>query len=194
PGSTGYSGAVASRRESRGGGARACAARRSRTASRTGGTCSRRGRGRRACNGTRRRVRSRDTKAGAGSVSRRRLPEHLVDPLSEPVEALRLRPFDEPRAHYQHVVVRRRKGLEARAPELTQLTLDLRPNDRAAGPLRNRDAQPRVVAVFTRKPVQDEKPARGRPPLPIDGVEIPGAGEAVPALQVVVAWGGGRWG
>ena len=38
--------------------------------------------------------------------SRRSLPEHLVDPLAEPVEALRLRALDEPGPHDQHVVVR----------------------------------------------------------------------------------------
>src|SRR5690349_24902229 len=134
----------------------------------------------------RRRARSRGRTECAGSASRRRLPEHLVHSFAEPLEALRLRALDEPGPHDQDVVVRGWKRLEARSPELPQLALDLGADDRAAGSLRHCDPEPRVVSVLAREPVEDEEPRRGGPPMSVNGVEIPGAGEAVPALQIVV--------
>ena len=86
----------------------------------------------------------------------------------------------------QHEVVRRRQRLEPLTPELAQLALDLRADYRASGPLRHRDPEPRLVAFVSREPVEDEEPRRGRLPVPIHGVEVPGAGEAVPTMQF---WG-----
>ena len=193
PCSTGCSAAAASRRARSRARARTAAARRSRTGSRTGGTCSRPGRGRRTCSGTRRRAR------------RRGRPEHelrspeCVTVTLPPCRAPRRRArratrsrfasaaFDEAGPHDQHVVVRRRQRLEPRAPHLAQLALDLRLRTTAPpAPFGTAIPSAGLLAVLAREPVEDEEPRRDGPPVPVDGVEVPRAGEAVPAIARLV--------
>src|SRR5438128_9800885 len=88
--------------------------------------------------------------------SRSRLPEHLVDALAEPLEAVRLDRLGQPGPHDQHVVVRGRHGFEPGAPDLSQLPLNPAARRRAADRARDAEAEPRLTGLLLRKPVEDE--------------------------------------
>src|SRR5881398_3156487 len=141
--------------------------RRGHIASTTAGTCSsrRRGRGGEPA-GSPTRARSRCTSCGS-------LPEHLVDALAEPVEAVRGDRLRESGLRDQDVVTAGGNIFEAYAPDLAQLPLDLVPRHGVAGGLRHGQSQTWLSRlVFTVEPVEHEKPRRGRAALPVDGVEV----------------------
>ena len=58
-----------------------------------------------------------------------------------------------------------------------------------AGALGHGDPEPRLLAFLAWKPVEDEKPRRDRPAVPVHSIEVPGAGEAVPTLQILGSGG-----
>ncbi len=162
-----------SRRAARGG-----EERRSRTASRTGGTCRKPGRGRRGCGARRARRRSRD-------ASRARLPEHFRNALAEPVEAASFRRLRQSRPHDEHVVTRplRRPG----TPGLPQLPFDPVSDDRTPDALRDRDSKSRgVLRSVAVEAVEDQVAGGDGAPMAVDRVEVPGAGEAVPSLHAAL--------
>jgi hypothetical protein len=71
-------------------------------------------------------------------------------------------------------------------PGLAQLPLDTVAGNGVPDRLRNGEPEPRLaglVVLGARKPVEDEIARGRRATLPVDGVEVPGAGEAVPALR-----------
>ena len=131
--------------------------------------------------------------AGSGAIATRAdarrscrgLPEHLVDPLAEPRRGRAPRP---PRAGPGGRPGRSRSSagtaLEPARADLAQLSLDPVADDRVPDGL----AAPRSRAA-ARRPARRAGTSRGqeagrdRPALAVDGVEVPGAGEAVPALH-----------
>ena len=83
-----------------------------------------------------------------------RLPEHLVDPLDEPLVAARLGRLGQAGPHDEHVVVRRRRSRRSsssRAPDLAQLPLDpVARTTLVAGRLRHGEAEPRLARLARR--------------------------------------------
>src|SRR3954451_2672592 len=157
---------------------RAFAARRSRTASSSGGTCTALSVGTRLpCSARRRRAQCRGASCG-------RLLEDLGHALGEPFGAVLLHTFDQARPSCQDVVPPRMNLGEHPAPRLAKLALEPVPHDSRAVCLGDRKAETRLTgAVVSRKPVQHEKTGRGRAAMPVDGVEIARAAEPVPALH-----------
>ena len=126
------------------------------------------------------------TSADAERTSCGRLPEHLVDLLDEPLVAARLGRLGDAR-----------RGRRARSPapagpsaassrqvsrscRLIRLRTTALPTD-----LRHGEAEPRLAVrvVLAREPVERQVPRRDRAALPVDRVEVPRAGQAVPALH-----------
>src|SRR5207248_5472286 len=100
-----------------------------------------------------------------------------------PVEALRLRSLGEARPGDQHEVGVLRQPLEPRAPDLAELALDPVPDHGAADLPRDRDSEPRLLALLAGERVQHEEARRHGSTLPIDRVEVPGARETVAPLH-----------
>src|SRR5439155_17667039 len=130
---TGCSAGDATPPAGRRGARRACGSRESRTPSSWGGTCT--------CSPAGA-ARPATGRAGAGGSpqlgSRRRLAQHLVDPLLEPFVPVCLTGLRETGAHDQHVVVARRDVFEPTPHDLAQLPLDAVADDRATYRLRHR--------------------------------------------------------
>src|SRR4051794_17194853 len=164
-----------SRSRSRG---RAFAARRSRTASNSGGTCIALLAGtRRPCSARRRRGRCRGASCGG-------LLEDLGHALGEPFGAVLLHTLDQARSSCQDVVPPGMNLGEHPAPRLAKLALEPVPDDGRAVCLGDRKAKTRLTrAVVSRKPVQHEEARGDRAAMPVDGVEIARAAEPVPALH-----------
>ena len=105
---------------------------------------------------------------------------------AEPVGSARLRRLREARGARRGRSRGRRDVREQLAPGLAQQPA-LHPvaHDRGAHGAGHREAEPRwaVLVFLPREPVQDEVPGRGGRPLPVDGVEVPRAGEPVAALH-----------
>src|SRR5262249_50012650 len=117
-------------------------------------------------------------------ISRRGLPEHLVDALPEPLRATLLGRLRQARADDEDVVAAGRQRCHPRAPELAKPSLDPVAGDGAGdGLLRHREAEPGVTLVLAREPIQRQEPRRSRAAAPIDGVEVPRSREAVAALH-----------
>src|SRR3954453_3635130 len=188
-GSTGCTGAGASRRAANRARARTASAHRARTASRSGGTCTSRARAGRSSSATRRRGRAPGTRAHAGRASRGRLPEDLVDALAEPVEAARVHGLGQAGADDEHVVLVLRQLRQARAKRLAQAALDLVAHDRRPDGLRHREPEPRLATLLAREPVKDEEARRDRAAVPVDRVEVARARESVAALHARVQRG-----
>ena len=116
-----------------------------------------------------------------------RLPEHLVDPFPEPVGAALLGGLRKARPHDQDVVATGRQAVEPRAPELSQPPLDSVPRNRTRdGLLRDGEAEPRtgVRTIFTREPVERQKPRRSLAIARDDGGDARASGlrgQALPA-------------
>jgi hypothetical protein len=88
----------------------------------------------------------------------------------------------------EDIVVTLLRERDELAPGLPQLPLDPAADDGVADGLRDGETEARLhrflaLLVGAREPVEDEIPRGGRAPLPVDGIEVPGAGEAVPALR-----------
>ena len=84
----------------------------------------------------------------------------------------------------QHVVLPFGHTVEHRAPSLTQLPLDAVAHDGASELLRDGNPQPRIVAITVAvEPVENEETRRHGAAVPVDGVEVARAGEAVAALH-----------
>ena len=79
--------------------------------------------------------------------------------------------------------------------DLAQLPLDPVADDRVPDRLRHREAEPRLAErLVALEPVERQEARRDRPALPVDGVEVAGAGEAVPALHRLTPRGAcGPW-
>ena len=95
----------------------------------------------------------------------------------------------------EHVVVPLPRQRDELTPCLAELPLDAAADDGVADRLRDGETEPRLdrvlaLLVGAGEPVEDEIARGGRAPLPVDGVEVPGAGEAVPALRGF-SWNGG---
>src|SRR5437588_286242 len=73
---------------------------------------------------------------------------------------------------------------QAGAPRLPELPLDPVPDDGAAGPARDGEADPRRAVVVAGKRVEDEEAGLDRAAVPVDRVEVARAREAMPALHV----------
>src|SRR4051794_30098690 len=164
----GCSEGAASRQARSRGRARVSGRRRSRTASKTGGTCRWSGRAPRRSPAKARRGRRRRGTSG-GHL---RLREHLVDPLAEPVEAVRIDRLGQAGTDDQDVVVAGRHAIEAVVPRLAELPLDAVALDGAADRLRHREAKTGRGLLLLWKPVEDEKARRDRASVTVDGVEI----------------------
>ena len=75
---------------------------------------------------------------------------------------------------------------QARAPDLAQLPLDPVARHARPGRLRHGEAEPRLAGLLVAlEPVEREKPRRDRPAMPVDGVEVTGAGETILALHAL---------
>ena len=145
------------------------------TASTRGGTC------RSACQPPPGRGK---THAGAGSrTSRRRLPEHFVEPVAQPAGILARERLSQRRPRDQDIVAAGRHSTQPLAPRFAQTALHAVPVDRATRALRNCDPEPGFSVVLPRKPVQDEEPCRDRPAVAVDRIEVAGAREAMAALH-----------
>src|SRR5262249_43733990 len=105
------------------------------------------------------------------------------DALAEPEGVVALERLAERRPRDQDVVAAGRHALQPFAPPLAQPPLHAVPLDGRAVPLRHGDAEPRIAVVVPGEPVEDEEARRDRPAVPVDGVEIAGAGESVTALH-----------
>src|SRR5690349_24840968 len=108
-------------------------------------------------------------------TSRTGLPEHLVDPLDEPLVAARLRGFREARPHLEHVIVRQGDPADAQAgaPDLAQLPLDPVPHHTRADRLRHGEAEAGLTGLLgAREPVERQEARRDRTALAVHGVEI----------------------
>src|SRR4029453_627631 len=153
--------------------------RRSRTASRTGGTCTSPGRRRRACTGTGRPRRSRRS-------SRARLPE---DPLHAPLQPLRLAAcgLGERLADEEHVVGAGRDLRQELTPHLAEAALDPVAHDRPTDLLRDGDPEPNVTLTLCLavpvEAIEHEEARRHRATLPVDGIEVARTRQAVAALH-----------
>ncbi len=77
------------------------------------------------------------------------------------------------------------RGPASSRPGLAELALHPVADDGVADRLRHGEAEPRLaaLALVAREPVEDEEPRRGRAAAAVDGVEVPGARQAVPALH-----------
>src|SRR5262249_6992710 len=150
---------------------------------------SRPGRGARTSSGRARRGRRRETPEPPSPARRScHLPEHLVDALDEPLVAARLGGLRESRPYDEHVVVRGREGLvgQPEPPDLAQLPLDAVACHARPCCLGHGKPEPRLTRLLgAREPVQGEEPGRDRPAVPVDGVEVTGAGETVLALHAL---------
>src|SRR5580765_6180512 len=159
--------------------ARTCGSRPRRTASRTGGTCTWARR--------RRRRRGRTSGTPGSRTSCARLAEHLVHALYEPVVAARLDRLGQARADDEDVVVRAvdLAALEPGAPDLAELPLDPVAHDGGAGRLRDGETEPRLARLVlgALEAVERQVARRDRAAVPVDGVEVAGAREAMLALH-----------
>ena len=119
-----------------------------------------------------------------------RAPRHLLD---EPLVAARLGRLGDARPRDEDVVA---AGAGTSAPSsrhvsrswrLSRLRVTAGPTD-----LRHREAEPRhaVRVVLAREPVQGQIARRDRTALTVDGIEVPRAGQAVPALHGAARSGG----
>src|SRR5439155_23806943 len=184
--SRGYSGASASRRAASRARARACARRPARTASTSGGTCSGRSTGRRASSGRGRSARGRHRPEHALRTSCPNLSEDLLDALGQPVMPAALGRLGQARPDDEHVVVVLRKLGRIGPEDLPQLALHPVPDDRGPDGLRHREPEPRAFSyrfIVPREPVEDQETSRDRPALPVDGVEVARAREAMAAVH-----------
>src|SRR5215207_1057473 len=177
-GSRGYSGEAARRRGSSRARVRTDAGRRWRTASRTGGTCTSQGRAHPASSGRRTRLRSRRT-------SRACLAENFLETLAHPLGAAALLGLAEGRPHEQDVVRAGRHVGDELTPALAETALDPVAGHRAPDLLGDRDPEAHVTAlvILSIEPVEDEVAGRDGTAVPVDGVEVARAGEAVAALH-----------
>ena len=74
------------------------------------------------------------------------------------VAALRTESLGQALPHDEDVIVARGDGIEARVPDLAQLSLDPVPFDSAAGRARNGKPDPGIGGLFLRQPVENEIP------------------------------------
>ena len=156
---------------------------RPRTASRTGGTC--RSERVRDATASEERARARDSDASSAAA----FPEHLVEPLAEPRSVVarqaprRARGARSGRSHGRPASRPTRSRQPSRSLPLHSVPL----HGRAPEPFGTGDAEPRLAVVVAREPVEDEEPRRDRAAVAVDGIEVPRAGESVPALHSVGA-------
>src|SRR5918996_2253495 len=169
--STGCSEAGASRRGAFRAGPRTRAARRSRTASRRGGTCSEaRAAGSRAT--------GRPGRGRRGVLSRRAPAEDLLHALPKPREPARLDELGQPRPRDEHVVVLGGELVAELVEGGAQAALHAVALGRAAELARDGEPQARALGrLFAREGVEDEVAGRNRAALSVDGIEVAGAGE-----------------
>src|SRR5262249_29023062 len=122
--------------------------------------------------------------AGAGRLPRAPLAGVLVDALAEPVEPARVDRLGQAGPHDQHVVLVLPQAGQPVAEELAQASLHLVPGHRGTDRLRDGQSDAGTLApVLAREPVKDEVARRNRPAVPVDGVEVPRAREAMAALH-----------
>src|SRR5262249_20657114 len=124
---------------------------------------------------------------GWAARSRGRFPPPLVAPLAEPVEPVRGYGLGETGLRDQHVVTSGGNALETGSPELPQLPLDPVARNGVPGSLWHGKAKPRVPRiVLALEPVEDEEACGRRASLPVDGVKVSRARQAMPALHFVL--------
>ena len=126
---------------------------------------------------------------------RRRLPEHLVEPLPEPRGVVAGERLAERGPRDQNVVPAGRYAADPLAPAFAQPPLHAVPLHRRARALRHGDPEPGLAVVVAREPVEDEEARRDRAAVPVDGVEVPSSvrdgggaaprvcGQPLPALR-----------
>ncbi len=116
-----------------------------------------------------------------------RSSQHLVDALGEPLvpAGLRRPPAGRHARRGRSRSVRAIDSASRRdAPDLAQLPLDAVANDRVPDRFRHGEAETRFTRLgWPREPVEGQKPRRHRAAMPVDGVEVAGAREAVLALH-----------
>src|SRR5918995_1561667 len=159
-GSTGCSAGDATRRAQNRGRAHIASARRSRTASTRGGTCTLPERAPRTCSGTSTRLRFPD-------ISRARLSEDLLDPVAQPVGVATLR-LRQRGTNEQNVVRPAWNFGQELAPRFAEPALDPVPGHGAADLLRHGDSEPRltVALAFAVEAVEHEEARRHGAAMP----------------------------
>src|SRR5262249_18830490 len=108
-----------------------------------------------------------------------------LDGRGQPVAPVSLAAFRQPRPRDPPVVAPARDPLEPSAPKLAQLPLDLVPRHGVTRRARDGETETRLARLaLTLEPVENEKPSRGRAPLPVDGVKVPRTRQAIPLVHV----------
>lgn len=97
--------------------------------------------------------------------------------------AARLGRLGEPGTSDEDVVTRARHLVSELLPDRAKLPLEPVALDRAPDRSWDREPEPRLTVVLTREPVQRQQAGRRRPALPVHGIEVPRARQAVPSLH-----------